>query len=176
MAKGFMGRMLGKLFPSRQAPVRATTQAAQVRERQFNGSTKDMARAFGVSERAVQRWLKGERTPRGKDAEKLSDLAQKVQTTERGRERRAKQYEAQGTAPSGVSVTVNLLGVQIGGSDVVRSGAMRAPVRLELTGEQAAALARDPSGPDAEAAINGALADYFRRAPGDVTADLASVE
>jgi transcriptional regulator with XRE-family HTH domain len=168
--------MLGKLFPSRPAPVKATTQAKQVRDRQFGGSTKEMARQFGVSQRTVERWVKGDRTPRGKDAAALEAAAAKVQTTERGRERRVKQYEALGSQDSGISVTVSLAGVKIGGvngSDVVRAGAMRAPVTLKLTGDQAAALAADPDGPEGEAAINDALSDYFNRT--NVVADLNSV-
>lgn len=173
MAKGFAARMLGKLFPSRQTPARTTTQAAQVRDRQFGGNTKEMAAQFGVSERTVQRWIKGDRTPRGKDAAKLEDAAAKVQTTERGRERRIKQYEAKGSAyVPGLSVTVDLAtaGVEIRGSSAVKAGKMRAPVAVKLTGAQAAILATDPDGPDAEAAINAALADYFQLPVGTVTA------
>jgi len=178
MAEGLVGRILGKLFPSRPAPLKATTQAAHVRERQFHGSTRQMATHFGVSERTVQRWIKGTRAPRGADAARLEAAAARVQVTDRGKARRIRQYTAKGTAFSGVSVTVDLdsAGVEIRGSSVVRAGRMRPPVMVKLTGAQAAALAANPESPEAEAAVNQALADYFQLPAGDVTAaDLSTI-
>src|SRR4051794_24490289 len=110
---GLFRRVVGKMFSSRQAPVRATTQAAHVRDRTYGGSTKDMARAFGVTERTVQRWIKGDRVPATttekerakahkskkpvpvKPGDRLATEAAAAQVTDRGRERRAKQYEQQ---------------------------------------------------------------------------------
>ncbi|MFE2729340.1 hypothetical protein [Kitasatospora sp. NPDC059327] len=56
-----------------------------------------MAAAHGVSPRTVLRWIDGTRHPKGADAERLRREALEVQTTERGRERRAKQLEQLGT-------------------------------------------------------------------------------
>jgi DNA-binding transcriptional regulator YdaS (Cro superfamily) len=167
-----VGRMLGKIFPSRQVPAKTTTQATHVRERAFGGSTAAMAAHYGVSERTVQRWMKGTRTPQGADAERLEAQAAEVQVTEVGRKRRVREYTAKGTGFSGVSVTVDLddAGVEIKGSSVVRTGRTRPPVVVKLTGEQAAALLEDPDSPEAEDAINQALADYFQLPFGDVTA------
>src|SRR4051812_16071867 len=105
MARNFLGRFMGRLFPSRQAPVRATTQAKQVRDKQYGGSTKDMARALGVTERTVQRWVKGDRTPRGKDAKRLADAAAVVQTAPRSRSKKGAELATRGDAGSGVTAS-----------------------------------------------------------------------
>ncbi len=47
--KDMFGRVREALFPSRKAPVQTTTQAGQVRDRKYGGSTKAMASAYGVS-------------------------------------------------------------------------------------------------------------------------------
>ena len=174
---GLFRRVADKVFPSRKAPARTTTQASHVRDRAYGGSSKAMAQALGVSERTVQRWIKGDRTPRGKDAEKLEAAAASVQTTERGRERRAKQVEQ---APAGsVRMSISRAGsFQVRGS----SGARTRDITVDLTPEQAAALVRA----DDEAAIhavaeeavlgyfNGGAAGFFGR--GDVTFDASSID
>jgi DNA-binding transcriptional regulator YiaG len=170
-------RVADKLFPSRQAPARTTTQAAQVRDRQYGGSTKDMARDLGVTERTIQRWIKGDRKPRGKDAEKLETAAAKVQTTERGRERRARQVEQMPTGA--VRMRVNRMhSFQVRGSSAIRGRA----VMVNLTPDQAAALVRA----DSDAAIEGiaeqAVLDYFNQGGtgyfgrGDVSFDASDIE
>jgi DNA-binding transcriptional regulator YiaG len=157
---GLFRRIVGKVFPSRQAPARATTQAAHVREKQFGGKTKDMARAFGVTERTVQRWIKGTRTPKGEDAKKLETAAAAAQVTDRGRERRAKQMEKE---PAGtIRVRVDRAGTfSVRGSDAVR----QRTVELDLKPDQAAALARATDEDDVRGVIGGALADYFNGGP-----------
>lgn len=157
---GLFRRIVGSLFPSRQAPARTTTQAAHVRERQFGGSTKNMARAFGVTERTVQRWIKGTRAPKGEAARKLETAAAAAQVTERGRERRAKQMAG---APAGtVRVRVDRAGTfRVRGSDAVRPRT----VELDLSPDQAAALARAQDDSDVKGVIGGALADYFNGGP-----------
>ncbi|WP_199550268.1 hypothetical protein [Streptomyces sp. N35] len=154
---GFFVRARSAMFSSRKAPARTTTQARQVRDRKYGGSTKAMAAAYGVAPRTVLRWIDGSRHPKGDHASKLKGEATDVQTTERGRERRAKQFEGRGRY-SGVSVTVSRATTfTIRGSDAVR----QRDVDVELTGEQAAALARSDSDDDARRIIGGAVADYF---------------
>lgn len=160
MAKGLFRRVAEKLFSSRQAPARATTQAAQVRDRQYGGSTKAMAAAFGVKERTVQRWMKGDRTPKGKDAAKLETEAARVQVTDRGRERKARQIEKM--ADSGMRVRVDRAGTfQIRGSDAVR----QRTVELDLTPSQAAKLARATNESEVREVVGDALAKYFNGGP-----------
>lgn len=158
---GLFRRIVGKMFPSRQAPARAATQAAHVRERMYGGSSKRMGAAYGVSARTVERWVKGgkgpnARSPKGENAKRLEAEAAAVQVTDKGRERRAKQMERE---PAGtVSVRVDRAGTfQVRGSDAVRDQT----VDLDLTPEQAAALARATDENDVRAVIGDALADYF---------------
>lgn len=111
------------LFPSRPAPSRTTTQAAQVLERKFNGDTAAMAAAYNVTPRAVRRWIDGTRKP-VKHADRLYRDAVEVQTTKRGRDRRARQMERrqeQGL-PSGVGAIVSRATTfEIRGSDALRA-------------------------------------------------------
>ncbi len=154
--KGMFGRVRETLFPSRKAPVQTTTQAGQVRDRKYGGSTKAMAAAYGVSPRTVQRWVDGTRHP-VKQQEQLRLDAIEVQTTERGRERKAKQLAQRGRV-SGVSARVGrTMTFEIQGSDAVRAR----DVHLDLSGEQAAALARAQSEEEVREVIGEALADYF---------------
>lgn len=157
---GLFRRIVGSLFPSRQAPARTTTQAAHVREKTYGGSTKDMARAFGVTERTVQRWVKGTRSPKGDDAKKLETAAAAAQVTDKGRERRAKQMERE---PAGtLRVRIDRAGTfAVRGSDAVRPRT----VDLDLKPEQAAALARATDENDVRAVVGDALADYFNGGP-----------
>lgn len=159
--KGMLGRIREALFPSRKAPVHSTTQAGQVRDRKYGGSTKAMAAAYGVSPRTVQRWIDGTRHP-VKQQEKLRLDAIEVQTTERGRERKARQLARLGTV-SGVSARVGrTMTFEIQGSDAVRAR----DIHLGLTGAQAAALARAENEDDVRQVIGQALADYFNGAGG----------
>ncbi|WP_327072118.1 hypothetical protein OG196_00270 [Kitasatospora purpeofusca] len=165
--KDMFGRVREALFPSRKAPVQTTTQAGQVRDRKYGGSTKAMANAYGVSPRTVQRWIDGTRHP-VKQQDKLRQDAVEVQTTERGRERKAKQLAKLGTI-SGMSARVGrTMTFEIQGSDAVRAR----DVHLNLTGEQAAALARAENQDEVRAVIGGALAEYFNGGSyGGFTAD-----
>ncbi|MFD5559052.1 helix-turn-helix domain-containing protein [Kitasatospora griseola] len=151
------GRVREALFPSRKAPVQTVTQAGHVRERKFAGSTKAMAAAYGVSPRTVLRWIDGTRHPAPTHLDKLRLDAVEVQTTERGRERKAKQLAKLG-AHSGVSARVGRTrSFDIRGSDAVRAR----DVHLGLTGDQAAALARAQDESEMREIIGEALADYF---------------
>ncbi|MER6401490.1 hypothetical protein ABT263_36445 [Kitasatospora sp. NPDC001603] len=157
MAGGLFGRVREALFPSRKAPVQSTTQAGQVRERKYGGNTKAMATAYGVSPRTVLRWIDGSRHPTKHHQEKLRLDALGVQTTERGRERKARQLAQRG-AVSGVTARVGRTRTfEIQGSDAVRAR----DIHLTLSGEQAAALARAEDEGDVREVIGEALADYF---------------
>ncbi|MGE7439780.1 hypothetical protein [Kitasatospora sp. NPDC001175] len=154
--RGMFGRVREALFPSRQAPVQSTTQAGHVRDRKYGGSTKAMAAAYGVSPRTVLRWIDGTRHP-VEHEQRLRREALDVQTTERGRERKAKQLQQLGTI-SGIGARVGRTTTfAIRGSDAVRAR----DVHLNLSGEQAAALARAENEDDVRAVIGQALADYF---------------
>lgn len=145
-----------------------------------------MAAAYGVSQRTVERcWAKGTRTPpelsraaekrweeenaararQGRlplprpttTADRLATDAVRAQTTERGRERKAKQLQQLGLF-SGHTVRVGrAMTFSIRGSDAVRSR----DVHLNLTGDQAAALALADTEDEVRAVIGEALADYF---------------
>ncbi|GAA2753003.1 hypothetical protein [Kitasatospora cinereorecta] len=156
--KGMFGRVREALFPSRKAPVQTTTQAGQVRDRKYGGNTKAMAAAYGVSPRTVLRWIDGTRHPtKQQHVDQLQREAVDVQTTERGRERKAKQLQKLGTY-SGVTVRVGRTRTfEIQGSDAVRAR----DIHLNLTGDQAAALARAEDEGEVREVIGEALADYF---------------
>ncbi|MCZ4124972.1 hypothetical protein [Streptomyces sp. H39-S7] len=183
--KGMFSRVREALFPSRKAPVQSTTQASHVREKLFGGNTKAMAAAYNVSPRTVERWIKGTRTPpqlsraaerrwakentararRGEaalprpatTADRLGTDAVKAQTTERGRERKAKQLQQAGTF-SGHSARIGRATTfEIRGSDAVRAR----DIHVNLTGEQAAALALAENEDEVRQIIGQALADYF---------------
>ncbi|WP_189278615.1 hypothetical protein [Kitasatospora griseola] len=151
------GRTRETLFPSRKAPAQTTTQAGQVRMRKYDGNTKAMAAAHGVSPRTVLRWIDGTRHPAGRHQDKLRLDAVEVQTTERGRERKAKQLARLG-AYSGITARVGRAHTfDIRGSDAVRAR----DVHLGLTGDQAAALARAQDESEMRETIGEALAEYF---------------
>jgi hypothetical protein len=185
MAKGMFGRVREALFPSRKAPVQTTTQASHVRDKLFGGSTRAMAAAYGVSQRTVERWIAGTRTPpqlskaaerrwqrenadrarQGRPplprpataADRLGTDAVRAQTTERGRERKAKQLAQLGSF-SGHSARVGrAMTFNIQGSDAVRSR----DVHLDLSGAQMAALARAESEDEVREIIGEELARYF---------------
>jgi hypothetical protein len=153
---GMNARVKEFLFPSRTAPVRSTTQAAHVRDRKFNGSTKAMAAAYGVTPRTVERWMDGTRKP-VKFADRLHRDATEVQTTPRGRERRAREMEARGDR-SGIGARVGRANTfDIRGSDAVRAK----DAHIDLTGSQVAALARATEESEVEQIIKEALAKHF---------------
>ncbi|MGW2539947.1 hypothetical protein ACWC5I_03530 [Kitasatospora sp. NPDC001574] len=169
MAGGLFGRVREALFPSRKAPVQSTTQAGQVRERKYGGNTKAMAAAYGVAPRTVLRWIDGTRHPtKQQNVDQLQREAVDVQTTERGRERKAKQLAQRGTV-SGVGARVGrAVSFEIRGSDAVRAR----DIHLNLSGEQAAALARAEDEDEVRQIVGQALADYFNGGPyGGFTAD-----
>ncbi|MFJ2218234.1 hypothetical protein ACIQVO_38565 [Streptomyces sp. NPDC101062] len=144
------------LFRSRTAPVRAATQATHVRDRKYNGSTKAMAAAYGVSPRTVARWIAGSNKT-VKHADRLHRDATDVQTTPRGRERRAREMEARGDH-SGIGARVGRAHTfQVRGSDAVRAR----DIYLDLTGAQVAALARATEESEVQVIIKQALADNF---------------
>ncbi len=155
--RGLFGKVRESLFPSRKAPVQTTTQAGQVRERKYGGSTKAMAAAYGVAPRTVLRWVDGTRHPIGTDRAKLLLDAVDVQTTETGRKRKAKQLAKLG-AHSGITARVGRAHTfNIQGSDAVRAR----DIHLDLTGEQAAALALAQDEGEVREIIGEALAEYF---------------
>jgi hypothetical protein len=145
------------LFPSRPAPSRATTQAAQVLERKFNGDTAAMAAAYNVTPRAVRRWIDGTRKP-VKHADRLYRDSVEVQTTKRGRDRRARQMEkreAQGL-PSGVGAIVSRATTfEVRGSDAVRAR----DISISFSSSDVAKLARATD----EEEINEVVADGIAR-------------
>ncbi|MEU6221848.1 hypothetical protein ABZ845_30775 [Streptomyces sp. NPDC047022] len=171
--KGLFRRISDRLFPSRKTPVRATTQAKQVRDREYGGSTKRMAEAYGRDPRTVQRWINGDRTPQGKDAEKLEQAAAAVQVTERGRERRAKQIAARATP---VKVRVDRVSGQfkIKGSDAFRDR----PLDIELDPEQAERLVMAETDDETREVLQEAIAEEFgaRWNPDDFEFDASGID
>ncbi|MFE6056872.1 hypothetical protein ACFQ6N_39555 [Kitasatospora sp. NPDC056446] len=163
MAKGLFGRVREGLFPSRKAPVQSTTQVGQVRNRKYGGNTKAMAAAYGVAPRTVLRWIDGTRHPtKQQHVDQLQHEAVDVQTTERGRERKAKQLAQRGTV-SGIGARVGrAVSFEIRGSDAVRAR----DIHLNLTGDQAAALALAEDEDEVRHIVGQALADYFNGGAG----------
>lgn len=196
-AAGMFGRVREALFPSRRTPAQTTTQAAHVRDRLFDGSTRAMAAAYGVSPRTVERWIAGTRTPpqlsraaerrwneenadrarQGRPplprpataASRLGTDAVRTQTTARGRERKARQLEQLGAFSGHTARVGRTVSFSIRGSDAVRSR----DVDLNLSGAQMADLARAENEDEVRAVIGQALADYFNggSAYGGFTAD-----
>lgn len=173
---GLFKRIAEKLFTSRKPPKQVTTQARHVRDKKFGGNTKAMAAAYGVDPRTVQRWIDGTRAPQGASkkavkaaraagkpvpvspAEKLEREAAAVQVTDRGRERKAKQFEKEADSPTGVRVRVD----RAGSFSIKKSEAVRPQtVELDLTGDQAARLVRATNETDVKSVVGEALADYF---------------
>ncbi|MFF9786322.1 hypothetical protein [Streptomyces nigrescens] len=147
------------LFPSRKAPARTTTQAAQVRDRKYGGNTAAMAAAYNVSPRTVCRWVDGTRKP-VKQADQLCREATEVQTTERGRERRAREMERrdQQGMPSGYGATVSRVSTfEIRGSNATRSR----DIPITLSSGQVARLARTMDEAEIERVIAEGIADYM---------------
>lgn len=145
------------MFTSRTAPAAATERAQQVRDLMFDKNTKAMAAAYNVAPRTVQRWMAGERTPRGEDAARLHRDALAVQTTKTGRKRRANQLRAK-ASNSGYNAHISRAGTfNIRGSDAVRPQ----DLDLQLTGAQAAVIAEAEDDEAIQKIIGEAIADYF---------------
>lgn len=148
--------------PPARPHAQTTTQAGQVRTRNYDGNTKAMAAAYEVSPRTVLRWIDGTRHPAGRHQDKLRLDAVEVQTTERGRERKAKQLAKLGAYP-GITARVGRAHTfDISGSDAVRAR----DVHLGLTGDQATALARAQDESEMCEIIGEALAEYFNGGDG----------
>ncbi|WP_327359572.1 hypothetical protein [Streptomyces sp. NBC_01304] len=156
---GVNGKVKEFIFPSRKAPARSTTQAAHVRDRKYDGSTAAMAAAYNVSPRTVSRWIDGSRTPK-KHADQLKKEATEVQTTERGRERRARELERRGSdvGSSGMGATVPRVGTfEIRGSNATRNR----DIGIALSGKQAAELARTMDEAEIKKVIGQGIAHYM---------------
>ncbi|WP_188298820.1 hypothetical protein [Streptomyces sp. CBMA156] len=143
--------------------MQSTTRAGQVRDRKYGGNTKAMAAAYGVAPRTVLRWIDGTRHPtKQQNVDQLQREAVDVQTTERGRGRKAKQLAQRGTV-SGIGARVGrTVSFEIRGSDAVRAR----DIHLNLTGEQAAALALAEDEDEVRGIVGQALADYFNGGAG----------
>ncbi|MFJ4680612.1 hypothetical protein [Kitasatospora sp. NPDC088783] len=156
MSGVMFGRVRERIFSSRKAPAQSSTWARQVRDRKYDGSAKAMAADYGVVPRTVLRWIDGTRTPT-KYAQRLRFDAISVQTTPRGRQRKARQLRQRGIF-SGFSARVSRVNdFSIRGSDAVRGR----DIHLDLSGDQAAALAEAETEDDVREVIGQGLADYF---------------
>ncbi|GAU71321.1 putative terminal protein [Streptomyces sp. NBRC 110611] len=144
------------LFPSRKAPASTSVQARQVRDRTYDGSTSAMAAAYGVTPGTISRWISGTHRPAA-HADRLLREVIEAQTTPHGRERRARQFEREGSV-SRVAVRVSRArSFAIRGSDAIRGR----DIYLRLTCEQAAALVHASTDDAVRQTIGEALADYF---------------
>ena len=86
-ARAAVGRWAESITPARRAPQSPRAQARYLRDEVYHGSTREMAREYGVSQRTVQRWIKGtRRMPR--DAGRLA--REVAETRERRAARRAR--------------------------------------------------------------------------------------
>jgi len=161
---GLFRRITETLFTSKKPPKNTDTQARQVRERKFGGDTKAMAAAYGVSPRTVQRWIDGTRKkPPAKVAARLEEDAAAVQTTPKGRERKARQVEGEPAANVGITLRVSRAGTfNVKGSDAVRTR----DAYVDLTGDELARFLRAGSEAEAKQAVGEALARWFNGGPG----------
>lgn len=91
---GWVGRQAG----ARKAPVSAPAQTRYVLRDKYGGSTRAMARDYGVSQRTVQRWLKGERAP-GRSAQGRRVARDVGEIRERRAARRARAAVRRGEVP-----------------------------------------------------------------------------
>ncbi|MFH8253013.1 helix-turn-helix domain-containing protein [Microbacterium sp. B2969] len=74
-------------------------------------STADAAKALGVSQRTVQRWLKGVHTPKQTVMNNLKKKARQAVTTKRGRQQMVRRARANQRIPMG-GVKVSVTGTQ----------------------------------------------------------------
>ncbi|OEV09260.1 hypothetical protein [Streptomyces nanshensis] len=145
------------LFPSRKTPKLVTTQAAQVLERKYGGNVGAMAADYRLNRSTVRKWADGRiKSPSRENAERLQHDAAAVQTTARGRKRRAEQMR--GRPFSRHSVRVSRAGTfEIRGSPAVR----RRDIEVDLTGDEAAALAVATTEEETMEIVSDAVARYF---------------
>ena len=95
-ARAAVGRWAESITPARRAPQSPRAQARYLRDEVYHGSTREMAREYGVSQRTVQRWIKGtRRMPR--DADRLA--REVAETRQRRAARRARLAAARGAPP-----------------------------------------------------------------------------
>lgn len=155
--RGILFESKQKLFPSRKPPIQVATQAAHVRDRKYGGNVAAMAAAYNVAPRTVYRWLSGARKKLSTEHRaQLQEEVTQVQTTPRGRERRAREYE--GLPSSGHSAWISrATSFTVRGSDGVRPR----DIDLSLTGDEVAALTRAETEEEAHSIIGGAVARYF---------------
>lgn len=87
--------------------TRTTTTARGGKETVTRVNTAEAAKALKVSQRTVQRWLKGEHSPKPDTMTTLKTKARQAVTTKRGRERTVRRArENQQVPPGGVKVGV----------------------------------------------------------------------
>lgn len=134
----------------------------------YGGSTRRMAAGLGITQRHVQRLRKGERKGSKALQEKLSKettLAWRADRPKREARLAKELRQAGDNAPSGVRVRVDAQAadLQIQSSPKIR-GRM---IMLDLTGNQAAQLARARTPKAVDSVTRSALTDYFNGvAPG----------
>lgn len=137
-----IGQWVGRTAPSRPAPKSPRAQARFLRDNVYGGSTRRMAEAYGVTQRAVERWLDGTRKmPRA--AERLATEVGEVR--HRRAERRTRLAAARGTPPRvrargqiGPVGQSPAAGRRVAGTDTKR---LREFPSIDLTPGQAADLA-----------------------------------
>jgi hypothetical protein len=117
-----------------------------------------MAAHYGVSRRTIERWVAGTSKPRGANAERLRNDAIAVQTTPRGRKRRANTFRARGSQLTGFDAVISRTQMfEIRGSDAIRAR----PISVAFTGTQAARLAEAETDDDVRNVVAEAIADYM---------------
>ena len=162
-ARAAVGRWAGSITPHRRPPQSPKAQARYLRDEVYHGNTREMARAYGVSQRTVQRWIKGTR----KMPREAGRLAREVsETRERRAARRARLAAARGAPPRvRAKGWIGPTGATVRG--VARdtpSTRLREMPTLPLDPEQAAALAAAYDRDDPEAmrdVLAEVYGDYF---------------
>lgn len=92
-----ISRMLRTLYSS----ARNVTSADGVKRLTTVISTKDAAKSLGVSQRTVQRWLKGQHKPSQATMKKLTKKARQAVTTKRGRAQMVRRARTNQRIPAG---------------------------------------------------------------------------
>lgn len=170
-----LDRWVGQFSGRRGAPVSGSAQTRFVLRDSYGGSTRAMAADYGVSQRTVERWIKGDRNPArsakgrrvGRDVAKIRD---------RRAVRHAKAAVRRGQVPR-VRVK-GYVGPDAGAVSDTETRRVRTIARDMSQAEALDLLDAYGRGDDAGVhdALEGALGGYFDRGrtPGD--ADLGQVE
>jgi hypothetical protein len=158
--------------PTRAAPKSPRAQARYLRDEVYGGSTRRMAEAFGVRQRTVQRWIKGDRMPA--EGERLARQVGETRQRRQAKRQAARSRPARVRAKGWIGPPLPP-GPRRVGSPTTRQRTLTA----DLDAEQSEALAEAAERGDGDAVrelMADAFGDYFGDAGAADVGDLDWVE